>query len=317
MPIMKESVMYVETPIIRDKKIKQQLRGTALLLLATVIWGFAFTAQSVGMEQMGPFSFQMLRCSLAAAVLVPCSALLDRLRGQGRDFGNKWRSASLWRSGFLCGCALFVASSLQQLGLLYTDPGKAGFLTAMYIVLVPILGLFLGRKAPRAIFISVALAVAGLFLLSYTGSAGINRGDLLILGAALAFAVQITCVDRLAPGQDALRLNCVQALTTALLSAPMVLLREGLSLGAVAAAWGSLLFAGVLSMGLAYSFQIMGQQDLEPATASLIMSLESVFAVLGGWLLLGQRMSTREKLGCALVFAAVILSQLPEKPKRT
>lgn len=308
--------MYVKTPILRDKKIKQQLRGTALLLLATVIWGFAFTAQSVGMEQMGPFSFQMLRCFLAAAVLVPCSGGMDWLRGQGRDFGKKWRNVSLWRSGFLCGCALFVASSLQQLGLVHTDPGKAGFLTAMYIVLVPILGLFLGRKAPRAIFISVALAVVGLFLLSYTGSAGINRGDLLILGAALAFAVQITCVDRLAPGQDALRLNCIQALTTALLSAPMVLLREGLSLGAIAAAWGALLFAGVLSMGLAYSFQIMGQQDLEPSTASLIMSLESVFAVLGGWLLLGQRLSPREKLGCALVFAAVILSQLPEKPKK-
>lgn len=301
--------MNVKSPILRDKTITQQLRGTALLLLATVIWGFAFTAQSVGMEQMGPFSFQMLRCLLAAAVLVPCAGLLDRLRGQGRDFWRKWRSPSLWRSGILCGCALFVASSLQQLGLLYTDPGKAGFLTAMYIVLVPILGLFLGRKAPKAIFLSVALAVVGLFLLSYSGSAGINPGDLLTLGCALAFAVQITCVDRLAPGQDSLRLNCIQALTTALLSAPMVLLREQLSTGAVAAAWGSLLFAGVLSMGLAYSFQIMGQKDLEPATASLIMSLESVFAALGGWWLLGQRMSPRELLGCALVFAAVILSQ--------
>ena len=219
----------------------------------------------------------------------------------------------MWKVGLLCGSALFVAASLQQVGLVYTDAGKAGFLTAMYIVWVPVLGAFLGQKPRLTIIISVVMAVIGLYLLSCMGASGINKGDLFLMGCALAFSVQITCIDRFAGKLDCIRLNCVQALVVAVVSVPCMLLTETVVPADILACWGPLLFAGVLSMGLAYSMQILGQQHLESTTASLIMSLESVFAALGGWWLLGERMQSYELLGCGLVFTAVILSQLPNK----
>ena len=299
-----------------DVIMSKQLRGTLSLLAATVIWGFAFIAQSVGMDLIGPFTFQMVRCLLAVLVLIPLAFLLDIGRCTVRESAEKWKNPALWKAGILCGCALFVASSLQQIGLVYTDAGKAGFITAMYIVLVPILGLFLKRKPPKAAVFSVLLAVTGLYLLSCMGVSEINKGDLLLMGCAMAFAVQITCIDRFAAGVDGFRLNCIQALTVAVLSAPFVIFTETIDMTNLAACWGPLCFAGMLSMGLAYSFQIMGQQDLEPTTASLIMSLESVFAALGGWWLLNERMTGAELLGCGMVFAAVVISQLPNQQKR-
>jgi len=296
--------------------MKEQLKGTLALLAATVIWGFAFIAQSVGMDLIGPFTFQMVRCLLAVLVLIPSAFVLDLGRCTMKQSAEKWKNPDLWKSGVICGCALFVASSLQQIGLVYTDAGKAGFITAMYIVLVPILGLFLGRKVPKAAVFSVALAVVGLYLLSCLGVTEINKGDLFLMGCALAFSVQITCIDRFASAVDGFRLNCVQALTVAVLSIPFVILTETVDIGNLLACWGPLCFAGMLSMGLAYSLQIVGQKSLEPTTASLIMSLESVFAVLGGWWLLGERMAAHEMLGCALVFAAVVISQIPEKKSR-
>ena len=208
-----------------------------------------------------------------------------------------------------------MAASLQQVGLQYTDAGKAGFITAMYIVLVPVLGLFLKRRPPKAAFFSVILAVIGLYLLSCVGVTEINKGDLLVLGCAMGFAVQITIVDRMAGDVDGFRLNCVQSLVVACLSAPFVIFTETVDLGNILSCAVPLLFAGVLSMGLAYSLQIVGQKHLEPTTASLIMSLESVFAVLGGWWLLGERMTPWETAGCVLVFTAVVISQLPERRK--
>lgn len=293
--------------------MNKKLRGSISLLAATVIWGFAFIAQSVGMDLIGPFTFQLMRCILAVLFLIPCSFLLDLGRCTLRESAGKWMKPRLWKTGLICGGALFVAASLQQVGLQYTDAGKAGFITAMYIVLVPILGLFLKRKPPKAAFFSVILAVIGLYLLSCMGVTGINKGDLLVLGCAMAFAVQITIIDRLTGDVDGFRLNCVQSMVVASLSLPFVLLTETVDFGNILNCMGPLLFAGVLSMGLAYSLQIVGQKDLEPTTASLIMSLESVFAALGGWWLLGETMTVWEKAGCALVFAAVILSQLPEK----
>jgi len=182
--------------------------------------------------------------------------------------------------------------------------------------MVPILGLFLGRKVPKMAAFSVLLAVVGLYLLSCLGVTEINIGDLFIMGCALAFAVQITCIDRLASDLDGFRLNCIQALTVAVISVPFVFLTETVDMQNLIACAGPLLFAGVLSMGVAYSLQIVGQKSLEPTTASLIMSLESVFAVIGGWWLLNERMAPHEMVGCGLVFAAVVISQLPEK-KRT
>lgn len=215
--------------------------------------------------------------------------------------------------GLICGCALFAAATLQQLGLLYTDAGKAGFLTAMYIVLVPIIGLFRRKKPSRAALFSVALAVVGLYLLSCMGAAGINRGNLLLLGCALAFSVQINCIDALAGSLDGIRLNCIQCLVVAVLSAPFALALETVRLENILACWLPLAYAGILTMGVAYTLQILGQKRLEPTTASLIMSLESVFAALGGWLILHETMTPWETLGSCLVFTAVVVSQLPDR----
>ena len=293
--------------------MKNKLRGSLSLLLCTVIWGFAFIAQSVGMNLIGPFTFQMVRCFLAVLFLIPFSFVLDLGKCTMAESAGKWKNPKLWKSGLICGCALFVASSLQQIGLIYTDAGKAGFITAMYIVLVPVLGLFLKRKPPKATVFSVALAVVGLYLLSCMGVTEINKGDLALMGCALAFAVQINCVDLLAEGLDGFRMNCIQSLTVAVLSIPFAAFTETVDMQNLLSCWFPLCFAGVLSMGVAYSLQIVGQKDLEPTAASLIMSLESVFAAIGGWWLLEERMAPHELLGCGLVFAAVVISQLPER----
>lgn len=294
-------------------KMKEQFKGILALLGATVIWGFAFIAQSVGMDLIGPFTFQMVRCLLAVVFLVPCSFLLDLGKSSPSESARKWKNPALWKAGVLCGCALFVASSLQQIGLVYTDAGKAGFITAMYIVLTPALGFFLGRRIPGNTVFSVLIAVVGLYLLSCLGVTRVNKGDLFLMGCAMAFAVQITCIDHFASALDGFRLNCIQALTVAILSIPFVCFTEEVDVGNLIACWGPLCFAGMLSMGLAYSLQIVGQKSLEPTTASLIMSLESVFAVIGGCWLLGERMVPHETMGCLLVFAAVVISQLPSK----
>ena len=295
--------------------MKKQIKGSLALLCGTIIWGSAFIAQSVGMDHIGPFTFQAIRCMLAVVFLFLITLVFDFRIGV-RNSLAKWKNKRLWIAGGICGTALFVATSLQQVGLVYTDPGKAGFLTAMYIVLVPMLGIFLHRKPGLNAVFSVALALAGLYLLSFMGVTSINVGDLLLIGCALAFAVQILLIDSFAQDLDGLRLNCVQALVVAVLSIPWMLLTEELSMDNILACWLPLGFAGILSMGVAYSLQIVGQKDLEPAAASLIMSLESVFAALGGWLVLHETMTPWELLGCGLVFAGVIVSQLPDRKKR-
>ena len=294
--------------------MNKQMRGTIALLCGTSIWGLAFIAQSVGMDLIGPFTFQAIRCGLAVGFLFLLTLVFDHKIGVSKSLST-WKNKRLWIAGGVCGSALFIAASLQQVGLIYTDPGKAGFLTAMYIVLVPMLGIFVHRKPGLNAVFSVALALVGLYLLSFMGVAEINIGDLLLIGCALAFAVQILLIDNFAQDLDGLRLNCVQALVVALLSLPWMLLKEEPNLGNILACWLPLGFAGILSMGVAYSLQIVGQRNLEPTTASLIMSLESVFAALGGWLILHNTMTGRELLGCGLVFAGVIVSQLPMKKK--
>ncbi len=294
--------------------MKNKLTGTISLLFATVIWGFAFIAQTVGMDHLGPFTFQALRCILAVIFLIPLSLLLEA-KGGIKAWAGKWVKKELWTAGLVCGCALFVAASLQQIGLLTSDAGKAGFITAMYIVLVPVLGFFVGQKIGVPALAAVGLAVVGLYLLSNAGSGSIAIGDLCLMGCALAFAVQIRCIDKYAHAVDGLRLNCVQALVVAVISLPFAGFSETISLGAILGCWESLVFAGVLSMGVAYSLQIVGQKHLPPTPASLIMSLESVFAALGGWWILNQTMSSKELIGCALVFSGVVISQLPERKK--
>lgn len=289
--------------------MKKQLSGVIALSGATVIWGSAFIAQSVGMDKIGPFTFQAVRCFLAVVFLFPASALFSK----GKPFWKSWADPALWRSGIICGLALFAASSLQQIGLVYTDAGKAGFLTAMYIVFVPFLGLFLGQRPGRNALLSLIPAIVGLYLLSCTSVSGINKGDVLLLLCAVAFSVQILLIDRHCAGLDGLKLNCIQALVAAVLSVPCALLTETVDASRIASCWLPLGYAGVLSMGVAYTLQIVGQKRVAPSAAALLMSLESVFAALFGWLLLHETMTRAEELGCLLVFAAVVISQLPEK----
>lgn len=289
--------------------MKKQLSGVIALLGATVIWGSAFIAQSVGMDKIGPFTFQAVRCFLAVVFLFPASALFSK----GKPFWKSWADPALWRSGVICGLALFAASSLQQIGLVYTDAGKAGFLTAMYIVFVPFLGLFVGQRPGRNALLSLIPAIVGLYLLSCTSVSGINKGDVLLLLCAVAFSVQILLIDRHCAGLDGLKLNCIQALVVAVLSVPWALLTETVDASLIASCWLPLGYAGVLSMGVAYTLQIVGQKRVAPSAAALLMSLESVFAALFGWLLLHETMTRAEELGCVLVFAAVVISQLPEK----
>lgn len=290
--------------------MKRKLEGIFSLLLGTVIWGGAFVAQSVGMDMIGPMTFQAVRCGLAVLALMAFIALAE-LR-QIKLYFKKWADPRLWKAGTLCGIALFVASGLQQIGLVYTDAGKAGFITAMYIVIVPLLGLFFHKRPSPAAFVGIVLAVIGMYLLCGAGVSRINIGDILLMGCAVAFAVQITLVDRLSGGCDSLRLNCIQALVVAVLSA-LFMVTETVNWDLVLSCWVPLSYAGVLSMGAGYSLQIIGQKRIEPTAASMIMSLESVFAVLFGALLLNETMTKWEIAGCILVFTAVILSQLPGK----
>ena len=293
--------------------MKKQLIGNVYLFVAVIIWGSTFVAQSVGMDSVGPFTFLAVRSILAVVFLLPVIALFEI-----KDIKNyipKWRDKKLWLGGILCGLSLFVAASLQQVSLVDTDAGKAGFLTSLYVVLVPVIGFFLGKKPTVNVIISIFLAVAGLYLISCVGTATIRISDLMLLGSALAFAVQITLVERLGSNTDGLRLNVIQCLTAGVLSAIVMLFAEDVTMGGILDCSLPLLYAGVLSSGIAYSLQVLGQQHVESNTASIIMSLESVVAILCGWLILQERMTPWELTGCALVFIAVILSQIAPKKK--
>lgn len=290
--------------------MKNKAKGIIALSFGTLIWGAAFVAQSVGMDYIGPFTFQAVRCGLAVPFLLIVIAIVDAKSDCGKQ---QWKSPQLWLTGTLCGAALFVAAGLQQVELVYTTAGKAGFITAMYIVLVPVLGLFFRKRAGFTVWISVVLAVVGLYLLSCAGVSGINIGDICLIICAVAFAVQITLIDRLAGSLDGMKLNCIQSLVCSLLSAVVMCFTEEVQMANILDCWLPLCYAGILSMGVAYTLQIVGQKHLEPAPASLIMSMESVVAALCGWLLLNEQMSGTELTGCALVFFAVIISQIPTK----
>ena len=287
------------------------MKGSLCIIIATIIWGTTFVAQSVGMEHIGPFTFQAVRCLLGTLILLPMIAISDKIAG--KDFWRSWQEKTLWKASLLCGIPLFLAVNLQQMGIVDTDAGKSAFLTAMYIVFVPILGIFRGQKPSKWIPLSVALGVAGLYCLSCVGVTTIATSDLLLLGCALAFAIQILFVDKFANTVDCLRLNCICSLLCAILSGIVMFFTEQPTWEGIRICWIPLAYAGFLSMGVAYSLQMIGQKDLHPATASLLMSMESVFAVLAGWLVLKEKLSIWEGFGCNLVFAAVILSQLPNK----
>lgn len=288
----------------------KQLKGSLSILLATVIWGSTFVAQSVGVDTIGPFSFLAIRCFLAVMLLLTILFLRNR-----KDFIKILTDRRLWMAGIPCGVALFAATALQQIGLIYTTAGKGGFITAMYIIIVPLLGIFLKRKPPRTVVLSVVIAAVGLYLISGAGFTGINIGDVLMLLCAVAFAVQILIMDRVAGDLNSMALNMSQALVCAVISGACMFVFDDIHIGNILACWFPLCWAGFMSMGIAYTLQIVGQKAIEPTTASLLMSFESVFAAISGWLLLNESFTLTEGIGCALVFGAIMLSQIPIKNK--
>ena len=293
---------------------KTEWKSPALLFLTAVVWGVAFVAQSVGMDYVGPFTFNCIRCLIGAVVLVPCIWFLDgwKQRPDGASCGRE-SARALLAGGICCGLALFVASNLQQIGIQYTTVGKAGFITALYIVMVPVFGIFLKKRAGIRVWVSVALAVAGLYLLCITDRLALGKGDILVLLCAVVFAVHILVVDHFSAKADGVRMSCIQFLVCGLLSGVCMLITEHPEMRLILQAWQPILYAGVFSCGVGYTLQIVGQKGTDPTVASLILSLESVVSVLAGWLLLGQRLSVRELGGCALMFAAILLAQMPER----
>ena len=279
-----------------------------LLLLTSMIWGAAFVAQSAGMDYIGPFTFNGLRMLMGAAVLLPF--LLKRRTGTPAAASER---KTLLTGGILCGIALFIGSTLQQIGIVDTTAGKAGFITAMYVVLVPVMGVFVGHKQPWLVWLGVALSAVGMYFLCVHESLSLNQGDLMVLAGAVGFSFHILLIDRYSAHVDGVKLSCLQFFVAGVLGLVCMFLFETPQFSQIFAAWLPLLYAGVFSCGVAYTLQILGQRDTDPTIASMILCLEAVFSVIFSWFLLGERLSAREIFGCVLIFAAILLAQLKGK----
>lgn len=308
-------------------KMKSEVRNSLFLLLTAIIWGVAFVAQRQGGAEAGPYSFNCIRSFLGGLVLLPVIPFLDKVTGHKKQVTTQDKRR-LITGGIICGSVLFVASTLQQLGMYYgTTAGKAGFLTACYILLVPVLGIIFGRKCRWNVWISIPVAVVGLYFLCLTNGFSLQLSDSLVLLCAVCFSLHIMVVDHFSPLVDGVRMSCIQFFTCGTLGLiPMIGVDMMRCPGGVGAwfqvfasldAWIPILYAGIMSCGVAYTLQIVGQNGINPAIASLLMSLESVFSVLAGMLLLHETMSGREVLGCVLVFAAVIFAQMEFGKRRS
>ena len=271
----------------------------------------AFSAQSSAMQYIGPFTFVFCRSFVSSAVLFLALPALDRLTRRGAKSQSEPSMSAHLRLGALLGVILFVATVLQQFGLVYTTAAKSGFVTALYIVIVPLIGLLLGRRIGWPVWLGVALSLAGLILLCVQSDLTVNIGDVITLACALVYAFHILTIDRFAGPLNAVRLTAIQFGVCAVLSGVIALIVEAPKLSGILACWPGILYVGVFSSAIGYTLQIVGQKHTDPTLASLIMCLESVFAALGGWMLLGQGLSARELIGCALMLAASMVAQLP------
>ena len=284
---------------------KKQWIANGLLLLTAIIWGFAFVSQKVGGERIGPYAFTGIRFLMGSAVLWPVIAFADR-----RNPPSAEAKRLAYTKGLMAGGILGAASILQQLGIGLTQAGKAGFLTALYVVLVPVIGfVFLRQRFRWPIAAAMLLAAAGLYLLSVTERFTIQRGDTLVLVSALLFALHILFVDRWAGKVEPLRMSSVQFFVTGVMGLLLMLPNETLTADAIRDGLPALLYSGIMSVGVAFTLQVIAQKDAKPAHAAILMSLESVFSVIGGALLLNERMGLRSIIGCMLMFAAVLLAQ--------
>ncbi len=298
--------------------MKQQIKSSLILLLTATIWGVAFVAQSVGMEYIGPFTFNAIRCVLGGLVLIPVILVLKKKKETGAENQEKEDKKTLWAGGIACGVILCIASNLQQFGIMEASVGKSGFFTALYIVMIPVIGIFIGKRQGIKLWFCVALAVVGMYLLCMKdGSFTIERADIMLLLCALAFSFHILVVDYFSPKVDGVKMSCIQFFVCGVLSAVGMLFTETPDISNIQAAWLPLLYAGLLSCGVGYTLQIVGQKGINPVIASLIMSLESVISALAGWVILGQVLSPKEILGCVLMFVAIIITQIPIGNKKT
>ena len=311
-----------------------KIRDTIFLFLTAMIWGAAFVAQSISMDYIGPFTFICLRSVIGGLFLIPVIMVIDNIRKKRRSESVKtasdnginsfqkmqaeeeklsWKNKRLLESGIVCGIFLFLANCFQQTGIQYTTVGKAGFITTFYIIIVPVVGLFFKKYCGILTWIGVVIALAGLYFLCITEKMTIQRGDALILCCSFLYTGQILAIDHYNPFVDGVKMSCIQFLVCGILSGIPALIFESPDLAGIFAAKIPVLYAGVMSCGVAYTLQIVGQKNMNPTVASLILSLESCISVIAGWLILGQNLSSREIFGCVLMFGAIILAQLPQK----
>ena len=284
-----------------------RLSGALTLLLSAVIWGFAFVAQRASMEFVGPFTFNGIRFALGGLVLIPWVLVLRRKESNPRHVAP---SHHLWIAVGLAGIVLFVSANLQQVGLVYTTAGKAGFITGLYVVIVPLLGLFRRHRVSAFVWAGCVLAATGMYLLSVVGAISISLGDSLVLGSALGWAIHVHLVGWMALRMHPLRVAVWQFVICAALSLAVAVLTETIQLSAILEAGWMIAYAGFLSVGVAYTLQVFGQQRIDPARAGIILSLEAVFAVIGGWTLLGETLSPQGLIGCALMLGGMMLAQI-------
>ena len=277
-----------------------------LLLLAAFIWGVAFVAQSVGMDYMGPFTFNGARFLMGSAVLLP--VIIFRRKKSHLTENKK----TAFIGGICCGLALCPAALFQQFGIMYTTVGKAGFITTLYIILVPVIGIFMRKKPSGKIWVGAMLAAFGFYLLCINEGFTLGKGDGLVFIGAILFSIHIFVIDYFSPKADGVEISCIQFLTAGVISSVLAFVFEKPEFSGLVEGIIPLAYAGIMSSGVAYTLQVIGQRDTEPAVASLLLSMESVFSLLAGWMILGQALSVKELAGCGLVFGAVILVQLPE-----
>lgn len=309
--------------------MSKKLRGNLMLLLTALIWGSSFVAQRTGMDYIGPFTFNGIRSFIGGLALIPVILLMSGKRSPNseedseedpeKDLSDEQKRKerkTLLIGGIVCGVVLFTAGSLQQIGLVYTTAGKAGFITALYIVLVPVMGVFIGKKVKPILWLCVAMAVAGLYLLCIKEGFSLSKGDFLVLLCAFGFTLHILVIDYFSPKTDGVKMSCIQFFVCGAISIVPMIAMETVVLSDILACWLPLLYAGVLSCGIGYTLQIVAQKDTNPTIAAMLLSLESVFAVISGAVILHEHMALRELIGCIIMFAAIIIAQLPSKDER-
>ncbi len=293
---------------------KGNLLGSLCLLLAAFVWGVAFVAQTEGMEYIGPFMFQGLRFIIAVVVLLPVMFVTDSIKKKQGTYSPLTKEQKIYhiKAGVVCGLVLTVASNVQQFGLQYTSAGKGGFITAMYILFVPLMGIFIKKKVSAKIWICVIIATIGLYFLCINETFSINKGDVIVLICAICFSVHILVVDKYSPNCDGVRLSILQFAVAGVISIILMLIIERKTdISDILSAWLPVLYAGVISCAGGYTLQIIGQKySTNPTIASLLMSLESVFSVLAQMVILKDIPSSKEFVGCILMFSAIVLAQV-------